>query len=147
MIGIFQKQQKPFSYFVRAMSFEEGVNMMRRRAIRIQVWVNHDENAKLQASAKTSGLSQEGYIRSLINGYVPKAMPPTDYFAMMRELHAIGNNLNQLAAKAHATGHLDRAAFQQEADHLRRSVQQIQQAVTAPEPRNELQGNSNVHPP
>ncbi|UUZ86515.1 plasmid mobilization relaxosome protein MobC [Paenibacillus sp. P26] len=29
----------------------------------------------------------------------------------MRELHAIGNNLNQLAAKAHATGHLDRALF------------------------------------
>ncbi|MED1724991.1 plasmid mobilization protein [Brevibacillus parabrevis] len=126
---------------------KKEVNMMRRRAIRIQVWVNHDENAKLQASAKTSGLSQEGYIRSLINGYVPKAMPPTDYFAMMRELHAIGNNLNQLAAKAHATGHLDRAVFQQEADHLRRAVQQIQQAVTAPEPRTELQGNPDVHPP
>lgn len=121
--------------------------MMRKRAIRIQVWVNYDENTRLQASAKKSGLSQEGYIRSLINGYVPKAMPPKDYFAMMRELHAIGNNLNQLAAKAHATGHLDRGAFQQEADHLRRAVQQIQQAVTAPEPRTVPQGNPNVHPP
>jgi hypothetical protein len=121
--------------------------MMRRRAIRIQVWVNKDENAKLQASAKKSGLSQEGYIRSLINGYVPKAMPPTDYFAMMRELHAIGNNLNQLAAKAHSTGHLDRVSFQEEADYLRRAVQQIQQAVTAPEPRTEPRGNPSVHPP
>ncbi|ETT54678.1 mobilization protein [Paenibacillus odorifer] len=119
---------------------------MRRRAIRIQAWVNNDENARLQASAKKSGLSQEGYIRSLINGYVPKAMPPPDYFAMLRELHAIGNNLNQLAAKAHATGHLDQAAFQQEADHLRRAVQLIQQAVTAPEPRTEPPGNPNAHP-
>ncbi|WP_245625078.1 plasmid mobilization protein [Paenibacillus stellifer] len=126
---------------------KKEVKMMRRRAVRIQVWVNNDENARLQASAKKSGLSQEGYIRSLINGYVPKAMPPPDYFALMRELHAIGNNLNQLAAKAHATGHLDRTAFQQEADHLRRAVQQIQQAVTAPEPRTEPQGNPNVHPP
>jgi hypothetical protein len=97
MIGIFQKQQKPFNHSAiscRPFPLKKEVNMMRRRAIRIQVWVNHNENAKLQASAKTSGLSQEGYIRSLINGYVPKTMPPPDYFAMMRELHAIGNNLN-----------------------------------------------------
>ena len=120
---------------------------MRRRAIRIQVWVNNDENERLQASAKKSGLSQEGYIRSLINGYVPKVMPSPDYFAMLRELHAIGNNLNQLAAKAHATSHLDRAAFQQEADHLRRAVQQIQHAVTAPERRTDPQENPDVHPP
>lgn len=108
---------------------------MRRRAIRIQVWVNNDENARLQTSAKKSGLSQEGYIRSLINGYEPKAMPPPDYYMMIRELHAIGNNLNQLAAKAHATGHLDQNLFQQEANHLRRAVQDIQHAVTAPERR------------
>lgn len=121
--------------------------MLRKRAIRIQVWVNHDENARLQASARKSGLSKESYIRSLINDYVPKAMPPTDYFAMMRELHAIGNNLNQLAMKAHTIGHLDRGAFQQEADHLRRAVQQIQQSVTAPVQRSVPQGNSNALPP
>ncbi|MNI83153.1 Bacterial mobilization protein (MobC) [compost metagenome] len=71
----------------------------------------------------------------LINGYVPKELPPLDYYTLMRELHAIGNNLNQLAAKANATGHLDRLVFQQEADRLRESVQRIQQAVTAPEKR------------
>jgi len=107
--------------------------MMRRRPIRIQVWVNADENARLQASSKKSGLSQESYIRSLINGYLPKAMPPPDYYAMMRQLYAIGNNLNQLAAKAHATGHLDQMMFQKEADQLRRAIQDIQQAVTSPE--------------
>ena len=95
---------------------------------------------------KQTGLSREAYIRALINGYIPKPLPPPDYYAMMRELHAIGNNLNQLAAKAHATGHLDRAAFQQEVDQLRRAVQQIQQAVTAPERRTE-QATPNVHPP
>lgn len=121
---------------------------MRKRSIRIQVWVNQDENEKLQRSAKTAGLSKEGYIRSLIHGYVPKAMPAPDYFAMMRELHVIGNNLNQLAVKAHAIGHLDRVTFQREADDLRRAVQQIQQAVTEPERRNEQsRANPEVHPP
>ncbi|MCD1261349.1 plasmid mobilization relaxosome protein MobC [Paenibacillus athensensis] len=121
---------------------------MRRRPIRIQVWVNADENARLQASSKKSGLSQEGYIRSLINGYLPKTMPPPDYYAMMRQLYAIGNNLNQLAAKAHATGHLDRMMFQQEADQLRRAIQDIQQAVTSPERIAKPNStNPEAHPP
>lgn len=121
---------------------------MRKRSIRIQVWVNQDEHAKLQSSAKIAGLSKEAYIRSLIHGYVPKAMPSPDYFAMMRALHAIGNNLNQLAMKAHAIGHLDRVTFQREADDLRRAVQQIQQAVTEPERRSmQPRANPEVHPP
>ena len=36
-------------------------------------------------------------MRTLINGYVPKELPPPDYHSMMRELHAIGSNLNQIA--------------------------------------------------
>lgn len=119
---------------------------MRKRSISVLLRLNEKEHQNLASQVKKSGLSKEAYIRSLINGYVPKPLPPPDYFAMMRELHAIGNNLNQLAAKAHATGHLDRAAFQQEADQLRRAVQQIQQAVTAPERRTE-QATPNVHPP
>ncbi|WP_144938686.1 plasmid mobilization protein [Paenibacillus sp. 32O-W] len=113
---------------------------MRERNIKIMVRLNEMERKHLVAQVKKSGLSQEAFIRCLLNGYVPKPLPPPDYFAMMRELHAIGNNLNQLAAKAHTTGHLDRAAFQQEADQLRRAVQQIQQAVTEPERRSELPG-------
>ncbi|WP_435924111.1 plasmid mobilization protein [Paenibacillus sp. DYY-L-2] len=119
---------------------------MRKRSISVLVRLNEKERQHLASQVKKSGLSQEAFIRTLINGYVPKALPPPDYYAMMRELHAIGNNLNQLAAKAHATGHLDRATFQQEADRLRRAVQQIQQAVTAPERRTE-QATPNVHPP
>lgn len=83
------------------------------------------------------GLSQEAFVRALISGYLPKPLPPLDYHTLIRELHAIGNNLNQLAAKAHATGHLDSAAFQHEADHLRRAVLHIRETVTAPERRAE----------
>jgi len=79
---------------------------MRKRGIRIQVWLNKDENTRLHTSAQKAGLSQESYLRTLINGYVPKELPPPDYFSMMRELHAIGSNLNQLATKANATGHI-----------------------------------------
>ncbi len=50
---------------------------MRKRNIRVQVWLNEEEKAKLHANAAKSGLSQEAYLRILINGYVPKTLPPT----------------------------------------------------------------------
>lgn len=106
---------------------------MRKRSIRVQVWLNKEERTKLQTRAKKSGLSQETFIRTLINGYVPKELPSPDYYAMMRELHAIGGNLNQIAAKANATGHIDRTIFQYEANRLRKAVLDIQAAVTSPQ--------------
>lgn len=106
---------------------------MRKRDIRVVIRLNEKENKSLVTQVQNSGLSREAFIRLLIRGYSPKELPPLDYYVMMRELHAIGNNLNQLAAKANATGHLDSIVFQQEADRLRESVQHIQQAVTAPE--------------
>jgi hypothetical protein len=108
---------------------------MRKRGIPILVRLNAQEQQNLAKQVKKSGLSQETFIRSLINGYVPKELPPPDYFSMMRELHAIGSNLNQLAAKANATGHIDKTVFQYEANRLKRVVQEIQAEVTAPERR------------
>ncbi len=114
---------------------QKGVETLRKRSIRVQVWLNKEEKAKLEASAKKAGLSQETYLRALINGYVPKELPPPDYYAVMKELHAIGNNLNQIAARANAIGHIDRTTFQYEANWLRKAVLDIQTAVTSPERR------------
>lgn len=110
---------------------------MRKRNIRVQVWLNKEESTRLTTSAKKAGLAQESYLRTLINGYVPKELPSPDYFSMIRELHAIGANLNQIAAKANTTGHIDKAVFQYEANRLRKAVLEIQAAVTSPEMRNE----------
>src|SRR5690554_4053377 len=108
---------------------------MRKRNIRAQVWLNEEENIKLHNNSKKSGLSRESYLRTLINGYIPKALPPPDYYSMIKELHAIGNNLNQIAARANATGHIDKTIFQYEANRLRKVVLDIQAAVTLPERR------------
>jgi hypothetical protein len=113
---------------------------MRKRNIQIIVRLNAKEQQHLAKQVKKTGLSQEAFIRTLINGYVPKELPPSDYYAMMRELHAIGSNLNQIAAKANATGHIDRTVFQYEANRLRKAVLDIQAAVTSPE-RRENNGN------
>ena len=80
---------------------------MRNRNIRIQLWLNKKEADRLDKSVKKSGLSREAYLRHLINGLVPPEAPPPDYYSMMRELYRIGNNLNQIAVKAHTLGVID----------------------------------------
>jgi hypothetical protein len=80
---------------------------MLQRNIKITFRLNDEEQQSLSQQVKKTGLSQEAFIRALIKGYEPKELPPLDYHAVIRELHAIGSNLNQIAAKANATGHID----------------------------------------
>ena len=120
---------------------------MRKRNIRKQVWLNEKENSRLQANAVKAGFSQENYLRTLINGFIPKELPPPDYHAMVRELHAIGTNLNQIAARANATGHIDRTVFEYEANRLRKALLEIQAAVTLPKKIDFHSANSKKRPP
>ena len=77
---------------------------MLKRNIKITFRLNAKEHQRLKKCVKKTGLSQETYIRTLLDGYVPKELPPPDYHGMMRELNAIGNSMNQIAARANATG-------------------------------------------
>jgi len=106
---------------------------MRKRNIRAQVWLNEAESQRLHDNAKRTGLSQENYLRSLINGYMPKELPHIDFYNMMRELRAIGRNINQIAVQANTTKYVDEAVFENEAAQLRRLILEIQKAVTLPE--------------
>ena len=79
-----------------------------------------EDAEKLDRAVKSSGLSRAAYMRALINDLVPLDKPQPDFFKMMRELHAIGNNLNQIAQRAHVTGNVDAARYERNvAEHRR----------------------------
>ena len=80
---------------------------MRKRNVHIQFWLNRKEAEALDKKVRRSGLSREAYLRHLIDGVVPQDAPPPDYFSMMRELHGVANNLNQIAQKAHTLNVVD----------------------------------------
>lgn len=106
---------------------------MRKRNISILIRLDNAEKQQLNRNVRQSGLTQESYIRSLIVGKVPKAAPPVDYYTLMRELHAIGNNINQIAAKANATGDIHAQTYMQYASQLRQALIHIQHTVELPE--------------
>jgi hypothetical protein len=108
---------------------------MRNRNKRIWTRLNDDEYTRFKKHVEHSGLSQETYLRFLIENLVPKSKPPSDYFAMTRELRAIGNNIHQLATKANALHLIDADGFKQYSDMLNRQISAIQDVVEIPEKR------------
>lgn len=107
---------------------------MRNRNFRIQLWLNEKEAAALDRKVKRSGLSREAYLRHLINGLVPQDAPPPDYYGMMRELRAIGNNLNQIAWRAHRLGSVDARRYEHNCRALQQAIVNITNAVILPRP-------------
>ena len=117
-----------------AFLFESGKGgiFMRKRNIQIITRLNRKEQEHLHSLVKRSGLSQEAYIRHLINGVVPNDAPPADYSSMMQELHAIGNNLNQIARKAHVLNVIDVQVYDKTVKELEQTVKKITDAVVLP---------------
>ena len=57
---------------------------MRKRNCRVQVRLDNKEYQGFMKAVRKSGLSQEVYLRHLINGVVPQDAPPPDYYHFMR---------------------------------------------------------------
>ena len=107
---------------------------MRKRTVRIQFWLNKKEAEALDKKVKKTGLSKEAYLRHLVEGVVPRDAPTPDYYAMMRELHGIGKNLNQIAQKAHTLNVIDVQRYDSAVRILEAAIKQITDAVVTPAP-------------
>lgn len=113
---------------------------MRKRNISFLFRLNSKEADIFRERVKKSGLSQEAYIRQIISGRVPRNAPPADYYSMMKELHRIGNNLNQIAQKAHTLNVIDVQRYDTAIREFQKTVRLITEAVILPENREEQNG-------
>ena len=106
---------------------------MRKWNISIMFRLNRKEAEALDKRVKKSGLNREAYLRQVITGIVPRDTPPPDYYSMMRELHKIGNNLNQIAQKAHVLNVMDVQRYDAAVRMFEQTVKEITEAVILPE--------------
>ena len=86
-----------------------------KRTVKKQFWFSKPEAQDLQKKAKKTCLSEAAFVRLLVRGYEPKERPDEKFYDVMRQLSAIGNNINQLAAKAHSLGFIDAPMLKTEA--------------------------------
>ena len=69
---------------------------MSRRSIEKHILMTKVEAQDLRKKAKKACLSEAALIRLLVKGYEPREKPDDRFYDVMKELSAIGNNLNQL---------------------------------------------------
>ena len=74
----------------------------------VLVRLSPKEKEHLRAQAAACALKMEPYIRKLIAGSEVKARPPNEYVKLLREINAIGNNINQIAHIANAERHISK---------------------------------------
>ena len=106
---------------------------MRKRNIDKHIWFSRDEAQELQKKAKKACLSESALIRLLIRGYEPREKPDDRFYDTMRQLSAIGNNINQLAAKANTLGFVDAPQLKKEAERWHKFQADVERTFLRPD--------------
>ena len=76
---------------------------LRKRDKAILCWLNEKEYAHLKKQAEASGLTASALIRKLIMGQEIHQRPPAEMPELLRQMSAIGNNINQIAKVANSS--------------------------------------------
>lgn len=102
---------------------------MRQIAKSILLRLTAEEYTHLKATADTAGLKLEPMLRQLILGVELRPRPPDEYTALLRELSAIGNNVNQIAYWANARKYASNAEIQEAAALVRKAFTLVKEAL------------------
>ena len=95
----------------------------------ITLRLNANEYAHLKQQAEATGLKMEPLLRHLILGVQLRPRPPDTYAALLWELSAIGNNVNQLAHQANARGEASRAEISEAARLVRQAIRLVKDTL------------------
>lgn len=100
--------------------------MDRNTAVLVRLSPKEKEHLKAQAAA--CALKMEPYIRKLIMGKEVRPRPPDEYVKLLREINAIGNNINQIAHIANAEQHISESKIN-EVLHLQNEIMRMVRSV------------------
>ena len=68
----------------------------------ICIRLSEDERNQLDQDARQCGLSKTAYVQKLIMGKPVRARPSKEICLLRQEIHAIGNNVNQIGRSVNA---------------------------------------------
>lgn len=105
------------------------VKSIRNRKHSVLVRLNDRELVYLHKLVQQSGLPQEKLLRKIITGYQVKAAPPIEYHETIRQLMAIGKNINQIAVTANSLNFVDHLFFVERYNDLLQIILKIQKAI------------------
>lgn len=104
-----------------------------KRNVKKQFWFSREEAQDLKKKSKRTCLTEAALVRLLIKGYEPKEPPDERFFDVMRQLSAIGNNINQLAVKANTLNFIDAPALKKEAERWHKFQADVERHFLRPD--------------
>ena len=96
--------------------------------VKLSLRLNQKQHEYLKKQAAISGLKLEPYIRKLIMNKEILPRPPDEYIKILRELSAIGNNVNQLARRANGIGVIEVLEVTKLREELNRLWQEVKKS-------------------
>ena len=103
------------------------------KRIKKQFWLSPMDAEELKRKAELAGLTETAVVRLLIRGYEPREKPDERFYDVMRELSAIGNNINQLAVKANSLGFVDAPQLKKEAERWHKFQADVERTFLRPD--------------
>lgn len=98
---------------------------MRNKIARFEMKLSYEELEKLKNDSAKAGITKSEYVRRLIMNYVIKEKPDDRFYDVMRQLTAIGNNLNQIAHKANYLNEIDKDIYTQEKNNWNQFMKEV----------------------
>ena len=101
---------------------------MRIRKKQILLRLSEKEYAHLKEQATLAGLKIEPFLRNLISGVKMKPRPQEEWAEIIRQISAVGNNINQIAHRANIHGLTDKQTLfnvQQELAKIRQKMDEL----------------------
>ena len=102
---------------------------MRKREHFIGLWLDDTEYRHLLKQCALSGLNASAPIRHSIMGMNIQPKPPDTYAALLQELSAIGNNVNQIAYWANATKGISKTELAEAAALIRQTWRLVKETL------------------
>lgn len=100
----------------------------------VKVYLTEKEHRKLASLSRLTGYSKSSYMKSLLNGAIPKPLPSGELIDFIYELNKIGVNINQIAKVANATGNINSQDYKEEYKALQKVLNEIREVFLKPEP-------------
>ena len=98
------------------------------RSKKISIRLSEKEYAHLKEQADLAGLKIEPFLRNLISGVKMKPRPKEEWAELIRQISAVGNNINQIAHHANIHGLTDKQTLfnvQQELAKIRQKMDEL----------------------
>lgn len=103
--------------------------VIRTRTNFVGLWLNGSEYRQLRELCASTGLPASSLLRKFISGTEIKPKPPETYAALLRELSAIGRNINRIAYWANAEKHISEADIHKAAHLARKAWRRVKDTL------------------